>query len=68
MDYDVYRRRVEATRSRKFMNGDPTTLDDEVDLDATGISEMMNSVIEKIHENAKSSDSPPVDTDLDEGR
>ncbi len=50
------------------MNGDPTTLDDEVDLDATGISEMMNSVIEKIHENAKSSDSPPVDTDLDEGR
>ncbi len=71
MDYDVYRRRVEATGSRKFMYGDPTALDGELDsaTEATGIPEMMNKVIEKIQENANPSGSlPSEDMDTDEGR
>ena len=68
MNYDVYRRRVEATGSRKFLNGDPTALDDELDADDTDVTEMMNRVIEKIHGNAIRSDPPPVDTDMNEGR
>jgi hypothetical protein len=70
MDYDVYRQRVEETGSRKFMNGDPTALDSEIDADATGVSEMMNTAIEKIQkiEEAIPGDPPPVDTEMNEGR
>jgi hypothetical protein len=49
MDYDLYRRKVEATGCRGFMNGDPAEFDDEIDADATGILEMMSKVIEEIH-------------------